>query len=408
MRTERFILLLLAAVNFTHIMDFMIMMPLSNVLIPYFNISTQQFSFLVAAYSVSAAVSGLTAAFFVDGFDRKKVLIIGYSGFIIGTSLCAIAPTYHLLLASRIVAGIFGGLIGAQILSIASDLVPYERRAYAIGVIITAFSISSAFGVPFGLKMSDLFSWHAPFIIVAAMAIVLLPLLIKYVPTMTGHIKPKEEQANKPKLFDVFRAILTDRNQIIALLVTATLMGQFIIIPFLTSYMVFNVGFTNAQIPYIYLVGGISTMLLSSPIGKLADRKGKFKVFTIMALSGVIPIALITNMPRIPFYFVLIVTGIWFVLSTGRAIAAQAMVTEVVPPKTRGSFMSINAAVQQLAVGIYSALAGLIVYNDSSNKIYNYSLTGVIAIAIIFICFILAYSLNKAINKKLKTVETAA
>ncbi|MEZ5016231.1 MAG: MFS transporter [Flavipsychrobacter sp.] len=406
MKTERFILLLLAAVNFTHIMDFMIMMPLSNVLIPYFDISTQQFSFLVAAYSVSAAVSGLTAAFFVDGFDRKKVLIVGYTGFIVGTSLCAVAPTYYLLLSSRIVAGLFGGLIGAQILSIASDLVPYERRAHAIGVIITAFSISSAFGVPFGLKMSDLFSWHAPFIIVAAMAIILLPLLIKYVPNMTGHINPKDLN-NKPKLFDVFRAILTDRNQVIALLVTATLMGQFIIIPFLTSYMVFNVGFTNAQIPYIYLVGGISTMMLSSPIGRLADRKGKFKVFTVMALACVVPIALITNMPRTPFYFVLVVTGIWFVLSTGRAIAAQAMVTEVVPPKTRGSFMSINAAVQQLAVGIYSALAGFIVYNDSANKIYNYSITGVIAIGIIFICFTLAYYLNKAINKKLKAAANS-
>ncbi len=398
-KKERFILLLLAAVNFTHIMDFMIMMPLSNFLMPYFDITAKQFSFLVAAYSVSAAVSGLLAAFFVDGYDRKKVLVVGYIGFIIGTSLCAFAPSYTLLLSARIVAGLFGGLIGAQILSIASDLVPYERRAHAIGIIITAFSISSAFGVPFGLKMTDLFSWHAPFIIIASMALILLPLLLKYVPSMTGHIKAKD-LTNKPRLFDVFRVILKDKNQLIALLLTATVVGQFIIIPFLTPFMVANVGFTTGEIPYIYLVGGLSTMLLSSSMGKLADRKGKFRVFAFMALANIVPILLITNMPPTPYYLVLIVTGTWFILSTGRGISAQAMVTEVVPAQSRGSFMSVNASVQQLAIGVYSALSGFIVYNTSDNKIVNYDVTGYITIAIIIINVILGYLLHKAISKK--------
>ena len=138
---ESIILLLLAAINFTHILDFMIMMPLGNYLMPYFNISSQQFSMLVAAYTFSAGISGFLAAFFVDRFDRKRVLLVGYSGFLVGTLFCALSPTYSILLLSRIVAGMFGGLIGAQVVSIVADIVPYERRGAAMGIIMAAFSV---------------------------------------------------------------------------------------------------------------------------------------------------------------------------------------------------------------------------------------------------------------------------
>src|SRR6476620_10398560 len=95
---ERIILIILASINFTHILDFMIMMPLGNYLMPYFHISAKQFSFLVGAYTLSAAVSGFTAAFFVDKFDRKRVLLFGYIGFLLGTIACGFAPSYMLLL----------------------------------------------------------------------------------------------------------------------------------------------------------------------------------------------------------------------------------------------------------------------------------------------------------------------
>jgi MFS transporter, DHA1 family, inner membrane transport protein len=189
---KKVILILLAALNFTHILDFMIMMPLGNYLMPYFSISPQQFSYLVAAYTLSASASGFLAAFFVDRYDRKNVLLIGYGGFLIGTLFCGLAPSYETLLIARIVAGLFGGLIGAQVLSIVSDLFSYEERGKAMGSVISAFAIASTFGVPFALYLANLISWHAPFLFVAIAGLGIFPFLSRHIPHMTGHMTSAE------------------------------------------------------------------------------------------------------------------------------------------------------------------------------------------------------------------------
>ena len=191
---ERIILILLAALNFTHILDFMILMPLGNYLMPYFDLSPKQFSILVSAYTISAAVSGFGAAFFVDRYDRKKVLLYAYIGFLVGTIACGLAPTFITLFIARTVAGLFGGLIGAQVLSIVADSFPYERRGAAMGAIMSAFALASTFGVPFALYLANLISWHAPFLLVGILGIVLIPLLIRYLPSMTGHIQPEDAE----------------------------------------------------------------------------------------------------------------------------------------------------------------------------------------------------------------------
>ena len=195
---ERILLLLLASINFTHILDFMVMMPLGNFLMPYFKITPQLFSFVVAAYSIAAAVSGFSAAFFVDRFDRKKVLLFGYIGYIIGTICCGLAPNYALLLTLRIVAGLFGGLIGAQVMSIVADSFPYEKRGQAMGILFSAFSLASIVGVPFALFLADSISWHAPFILIGVLGILIIPAVMKYLPSMTGHIYAANEQREKP------------------------------------------------------------------------------------------------------------------------------------------------------------------------------------------------------------------
>lgn len=396
---EKIILLLLTLLNFTHIMDFMIMMPLGNYLMPYFDISSQQFSMLVAAYTFSAGISGFAAAFFVDGYDRKKVLMFAYAGFLIGTLCCAISPAYEVLLVSRIVAGLFGGLIGAQVLSIVADIVPYERRAAAMGMIMAAFSAASIFGVPFGLYIANLFNWHAPFFFVVILGVLLVPFLIKFLPKMNSHLLEKNYQkiSSAQLLGDVFR----NSSQLYALALTAFLMmGHFMIIPFINPFMEFNMGFTKTQTPIIYMVGGVLTLVTSPLIGRLADKMGKYKLFVILVLAGVPLIALITNLPAIPFYFVLCITGLWFVISTGRFIPAQAMVSNVVPPERRGSFMSFNSSVQQLFVGLASVLAGFIVVKMPDNKIEHYEITGYLSIAIILFSIFIATMLNKRLKEK--------
>jgi MFS transporter, DHA1 family, inner membrane transport protein len=391
---ERTILLLLAVLNFTHIMDFMIMMPLGNYLMPYFDISSQQFSMLVAAYTFSAGISGFLAAFFVDSFGRKKVLMFAYAGFLLGTLFCAISPAYEILLASRVVAGLFGGLIAAQVLSIVADLIPYERRGAAMGTIMAAFSAASVFGVPFGLYIANLFNWHAPFFFVVILGVILIPFLVRLLPKMDGHLNVENRQRIGPVelVGDVFK----NSSQMYALMFTAFLMlGHFMIIPFINPFMEFNMGFSKTETPLIYMVGGTLTMFTSPLLGRMADRIGKYRLFVLLVLASVPLIALLTNLPHIPFYFVLCITGLWFVVSAGRFIPAQAMVSNVVLPERRGSFMSFNSSVQQIFVGIASVLAGLIVVKMPDNRLEHYEITGYISIIIILCSIFIATQLHK-------------
>jgi predicted MFS family arabinose efflux permease len=214
-KKEKILLIILASINFTHILDFMIMMPLGNYLMPFFKINPQEFTFLVAAYTISAGISGFIAAFFVDKFDRKKILIFGYTGFLLGTIACGFAPTYYTLLFSRIFAGIFGGLIGAQVLSIVADIFTYERRGAAMGAVMSSFSIASTFGVPFSLYLANLFSWHAPFLLIGFLGIIIIPLISKYIPPMNAHINRTIDKHSK---LSVITSVLRHPKQGMALL----------------------------------------------------------------------------------------------------------------------------------------------------------------------------------------------
>ena len=393
-KNERIILFQLAALNFTHIIDFMIMMPLGNHLITYFNISGQKFSILLAAYSISACISSFIASFFVDNFDRKKVLLFGYAGFLIGTFLCGLAPSANMLLLARILAGLFGGLIGAQVMSIVADIFPYERRGSAMGYLMTAFSVASIVGVPLGLLLADLFSWHAPFLLVAFLGILLIPFLLRYIPSMTNHLVNKS--TGYTSSFDRFKHIFSVKMQVNGLLLSAFLMlGHFLIIPFITPYMEFNVGFERSQIKYIYVVGGLVTLFTAPLVGRFADKYGKLRVFTITAFLSLIPVLIITNMPVIPFYYVLIVTGFWFIVANGRNIASSTMVSNVVLTENRGSFMSINSSLQQLFTGLASLIAGFIVVTKKPNpQLLHYSWVGYLSLLVIVFCIFLARRLK--------------
>lgn len=395
---ERITLLLLAALNFTHIMDFMIMMPLGNYLIPYFNITSGQFSLLVAAYTFSAGISGFFAAFFVDRFDRKKVLLFAYAGFLLGTLCCALAPTYIFLLLSRIVAGSFGGLISAQVLSIVADLIPYERRGMAMGMIMAAFSVASVFGVPFGLYVANIFHWHAPFWFVVVLGALLTPLIARYLPAMNVHLLRSREVRVHP--MQLIRDICKDKDQLLALSLSACLMlGHFLIIPFLNPFLEFNMGFSKTQTPIVYMVGGTLTLFSSPLIGRLADRFGKHRIFVILVILAVFPIAFITNMPSVPFVLVLCVTGFWFVVSSGRSIPAQAMISNVVPTERRGSFMSFNSSIQQLFVGFASVISGMIVVTAPDHSILHYEVTGYVSMVIILFSIVIIRRLHTRLKQ---------
>lgn len=396
-RKETWIIVLLAAINFTHILDFMIMMPLGNYLMPFFDITPRQFSFLVGAYPITAFFSGFAAAFFVDNHDRKKVLVFAYIGFLIGTLACGTSTTYGLLLASRILTGLFGGLIGAQVLSIVADLFGYERRGAAMGAVMSSFAIASTIGVPLSLYLANIFSWHAPFIFVVTIGVVIVLLMIKFIPNMDGHIREKDDTKHR---FHVLLNVVQSREQSLALVFSAlVMMGHFLIIPFINPYLEFNKHFSRDLTPLIYFFGGIASFCAALMLGRIADRVGKLKVFSWAVVFSFAMVWIITNLPILPFSIVILFFALWFIVATGRAVTAQAMISNVVSQEQRGSFMTFNSSVQQLGTGAASLIAGFIVTKDNTGKLYRYEWVGYLSIVVLLLGLILGRYLFAGMDK---------
>jgi MFS transporter, DHA1 family, inner membrane transport protein len=392
---ERIVLILLAALNFTHILDFMIMMPLNN----YMLLPAMKFSILVAAYSISAFFSGLIVAMFIDRFDRKRSLLLAYIGFVLGTLACGIAPTYGLLLAARIIAGLFGGISGAQVFSIVADMFNYERRGRAMGAVMGGFAAASILGVPISLYLTNLFKndWHVPFLLIGGLGVLFIPLIIRVIPSMTGHIKKDAREISPITALITVCKIPAQRS---ALIFSAMLMmGHFLIIPFINPYLEFNKGFSKDATPMIYLAGGISSLVAAIYLGRLADKLGKLNVFSVSVFLSLFMVLIITAMPNVPFGVVLMFFAFWFIVATGRIVTAQAMISEVVEPSQRGSFMSINGSVQQLGSGLAALCAGAIVYTDKSGAIRNYNWVGYLSIVVLLLSLLFGRMIFKKMDE---------
>ncbi|MEO5984087.1 MAG: MFS transporter, partial [Ferruginibacter sp.] len=337
----------------------------------------------------------------IDGFDRKKILLIAFSGFLAATMYCGFAPTYSLLLLARLFAGLFGGLIGAQVISIVSDLFIYERRGRAMGAVMSAFAIASTVGIPIALYVSNLLSWHAPFIGIASIGIVLIPFIIIYMPAMNAHV----DKGAKPGInLNGFKAVFSDSTHVKALLFTGFVMfGHFIIVPFINPFLEFNLGYSKKITPLIYLVGGIAAFFSANWLGRISDRQGKMKIFRICLFLSLPMVILITNLVRIPYFIVLILFAAWFTVATGRGVTSQAMVSNVASTRHRGSFQNFNSSMQQAGTGLASLLAGFVVVEEHGGKIGNYAGLGIISVAALLISLWLAQSVFE--GKRISAVE---
>lgn len=388
MKNEKLLLWTLAAINFIHIVDFMILMPLGPQLMRIFNISPREFGLLVSSYTFSAGISSFFGAFFLDRFDRKKILLWVYVGFSIATLGCALSPSYPILLAARVLSGVFGGLTSALILAIIGDVIPDSRRGRAMGLVMSAFSVASVLGVPMGLFLASLSDWHTPFYILTGLSVLSLGMVIRYIPSINEHLK---NEIIRPNPMLVISRVTGNSNQMRAIGLSVMMMfGQFMIIPFLSPYTVANVGFTEMQLAYIYMAGGAFTIFTSPWVGKMADKYGKLKIFTIFMFLNIIPIAIITNIGVTPIYYVLMVSTMFFVTSNGRYVPAAAIITGTAKPENRGSFLSFNSAIQQIAIGVASLIAGIIIGENASGELTNFNVVGYIAIVFSLLCIPLA------------------
>ncbi|MDH4286382.1 MAG: MFS transporter [Gallionella sp.] len=397
-KPEIYLLLTLAAIQFSHILDFMIMMPLGPILISSLGIGTHEFGLLVASYSFSAALSGLLAATFVDRFERKRLLLVILALFGLATLACGLAPGYATLLAARCLAGVFGGIMGALVQTIIGDVIPFERRARASSVVAIAFSVSTIAGVPLSLWLANHFGWRAPFFAIAALAVFFVFAGLRILPELRQHISADKRAHPFVAMF----AVLRDANHLRALLLSSIIIfSGFTVIPYITLYAVGNVGISQHEIPYIYLAGGAATLITGRLIGHWADLRGKVKIYRLVATAALLPLFVVTNIGAVPLWVWLVCTTAFFVLVSGRMIPAMAIVTSAAQPKLRGTFMSLNSTVQSLAMGLATSLAGFIITQNGAGQIVGYEKVGYVAmtanlLAIMFVARIAMHGQHPA------------
>jgi predicted MFS family arabinose efflux permease len=388
---EKVLLFTLAGIQFAHILDFMIMMPLGPILMHELAIDAHQFGLLVSAYTFTAGAAGVLAAMFVDRYERKRLLLTMFALFALATLACGLAPNYLTLLAARGIAGAFGGVLGSMVHTMVGDLIPFERRGRAAGTIMMAFSVSTVAGVPLSLFLANYFGWRFPFFLIAALAAALLLLGLKQLPTLRGHLPAallSEDERAHP--FAAMCETVCDANHLRAFAFMALMMlAGFTVIPFITIYATANVGIRQEDIPYMYLAGGCATFFTSRWIGRLADAHGKVRVFRIVALAALLPLFVQTHLPPVPLWLMVACATVFFILVPGRMVPAMAIMTSAMQPRLRGTFLSLNGAVQNLFSGIAAYLGGLMITMESG-RLVGYGNVGLLAmgatlLAILFV-----------------------
>jgi MFS transporter, DHA1 family, inner membrane transport protein len=388
--SERGILVSLAAVQFTHIMDFMIMMPLGAGLMRVFDITPTQFSYLVAAYGLAAAVTGFVGGFFIDRLDRKRALLWLYAGFGVATLACALAPTYHLLLGARLAAGAFGGVAGSIVLAIVADVIPPERRGRGMAAVMTAFPLASVLGVPTGLVLVDWFEWHAPFLLLAGLSVPIWWIASRFLPALPP-------SAIKTHPGRQMWEILTLGVHVRGFVLTASLVfAGGLIIPFMSPSLVANTGLTESQLKFVYLCGGAATFFTTSLLGRLSDRHDKLNVLAGITAIGIVTSLVLTHLGPVPIVITLVVTTLFFITMAGRFTPTMAMISNAVEQRYRGGFMSVNSAIQQAASGIANLIAGALVTREATGRLAGYGRVGWLAVGAFVLTVALAWRLRSA------------
>jgi predicted MFS family arabinose efflux permease len=375
-KKEYFFLFALAGIQFTHILDFMIMMPLGPEFIRELNINTHEFGLLLSSYTFAAALAGVFATYFVDRFERRALLLSLYACFIIATLVCGLAPDYHSLFIARACAGAFGGILSSLVQTIVADSISFERRGKALGTVMSAFSISTVAGVPLSLLLAHnipYLGWRAPFFFIALISSLILYLGYRNIPKISGHLQHSHEGSRFSQIWNIFVAHQHLRAFFFMALIMLT---GFSVIPYIALYLTSNVGIDNGYIPLIYLCGGIATLMSSRVIGQMADRYGKVRIFKILAIASLIPLLVTTNLMPVPLWVALINSTAFFILISGRMIPAMAIASQMVEAKIRGTFMSLVGSVQMLASGLASVLAGMVVTIGADGKMEHYNLVG--------------------------------
>jgi multidrug resistance protein len=376
----------------------MVLSPLSAILLQQLHITTAQFGLVVSAYAFSAGASGLLAGGFADKFDRKKMLLFFYTGFVVGTALCAMATSYEFLLIARIVTGIFGGVIGSIGFAIITDLFKMETRGRVMGFVQMAFAVSQVLGIPVGLVLANRFGWHSPFWMIVIVSIVVGLIILMYMKPITEHLQYKTDRHPFMHLWKT----LSNRDYIRGFMATVLLAtGGFMLMPFGAAFSTGNLKLTLDELPWLYGLTGVSSIIFGPIIGKYSDKIGKYRMFVIGSVISIAMVGIYTNLGPTPLWLVLLINVVLFIGINGRMISAQSLLTAVPAPQDRGAFMSVNSSIQQISGGVASWIAGLIVTQSVTGFMGNYPTLGYVVIGSMLIAIVLMYILNAHVQKTL-------
>jgi len=392
-----FVIAIIAILQFTIILDFMVLSPLGAILLPTFHITTQQFGLVVSAYAFSAGASGLLAAGFADKFDRKKILLFFYSGFMLGTFLCAIAPTYHFLLGARIVTGIFGGVISSVSFAIITDLFKMEVRGRVMGFVQTAFAASQVLGLPIGLYLANKFNWHAPFWMIEGVGLAIGVVIFIYMKPVDAHLAIKSDR----NPFEHLMKTLSHNTYLRAFLATTLLAtGGFMLMPFGSAFSINNLGIKMDDLPVLYGVTGLFSIITGPLMGKASDKIGKYNMFVVGSIISIAMVLIYTNLGITPLWILISLNVVLFVGISSRMISASALMTAIPQPQDRGAFMSINSSVQQIAGGVAAYIAGILVVQSKAGPILHYNRLGYVVVGSMLVAVALMYMIDRHIKQK--------
>ena len=387
------ILLVLATVQFTSIVDFMVVMPLGPQLEKRLNLSPAQFGLIISSYTFAAGLAGLVATVVVDRFARRPAFLTLYVGFLAGTLMCGMAPNYATLLAARFLTGAFGGILGGMAMAIIGDVFHEERRGRATGALMSAFAMASVFGVPIGLTLGLRFGWHSPFLVLAVLGLPILFIAARALPRLDGHL----QKASREHPLEQLRSTFADSNHLRAFALSVSLMlGSFAVLPFLSPFLVANVGVAQKHLPIAYIVGGALTLIGAPLAGRMADRYGKLRVYRAIAPMTAALMILVTNLPPVPLGIAVATMALLMLSNAGRMVPAMAMLTSSVLPHRRGGFLGANAAVQHIAAGLGTSIGGQVLSRSSDGKLLHYPVAGLIGAGVTLVSLWLAGRLRMA------------
>lgn len=397
---QKLLIALLALLQFTVILDFMVLSPLGDILIKSLDLTPSSFGLVVSSYAFSAGASGILAAGFADKFDRKKLLLFFYTGFIIGTLCCALANTYWLLLMARIVTGLFGGVIGSIALAIITDLFALNQRGRVMGFVQMAFAASQVLGIPIGIYLANIWNWHAPFYMIVGLGIVIAGVVFVKMKPIDKHLAVQNDK--NPFLHLWHTIAKSDYRK--GFITTALLsVGGFMLMPFGSAYLVNNLQIAQKDLPLIFMFTGISSIIIMPLIGRLADRIDKFLLFCMGSVLAIVMIIIYTNLPPVPLWEIVVINMILFMGIMSRMIPSTTLITGIPEMSDRGAFMSINSSLQQMAGGIAAICAGLIVTQPTkTSPLQHYNILGLVVSAVVVVCAFFLYRVNVMVKKRLE------